>query len=181
VFAASAVRSFGEPVPTRGNIRVLTNLDAFTRAAADTDSNAILGFLASPGALGAVETAWPDDAPVVAVDETELRRGFCSRTIVRLVRHEYPGFYDGWSDARLERTVLEKHPEYRDRVCAVPAVLGVAPQDIVKYELQPRSAIANAALALWALVQTAAVAAAALFVYYRAVASYTGSRVRESA
>jgi hypothetical protein len=168
VLTLAARYNFADPLPTAGNVEVVARLDDFTRKAGDA-GNTIPAFLALPGAVGVVEPSAPAEQPVRSLDETELRRGFCSASLPLLIRHEYPGFYDRWSDARLERAVLQEHPEYRDRVCAVAVWLDADPDAIVKYQMRPRSVFANAGLLLWTTFLTAAFAAALLVVYYRFV------------
>jgi hypothetical protein len=168
VFVATAAISTAEPVPAAGNIRVLARLDEHTRRASDA-ADVIPSFLALPGALGVLPPTAPDERPVRNADGAVLRRGFCSPSVARLVRFEYPTHYRGLSDARLERAVLEKHPEYRDRLCALPYELDADPEDVIKYELRPRSIPGWMAVSVWTLGVTAAFAAAVLSLYCRFV------------
>jgi hypothetical protein len=168
VFVATAASSTADPVPAAGNIRVLARLDEHTRRADDA-ADTIPAFLALPGALGVLSPTAPEAQTVRDADGTVLRRGFCSPSVARLVRFEYPTHYRGLSDARLERAVLEKHPEYRDRLCALPYELDADPEDVIKYELRPRSILGWMAVSVWTLGVTAAFAAAVLSLHFRFV------------
>ena len=164
VFTASD--TFHDLPPTHGNIEVLTRLDEFTRAAGSPE-NTIPRFLASPGTLAATEPSAPPTQLVKTIDEAHLRSGFCSSSIARLVRHEHPGFYDGWQDEKLERAVVERLPEYRHRLCAISYQVDALPADIVKYQLRARSMGEWAGLVAWTLLVPATFAALCLLIYYR--------------
>jgi hypothetical protein len=58
---------------------------------------------------------------------------------VNQVRHEYPGFYDNWPNDKLERMVLEKYPEFADRVCVLSVRFDAPASDVIKYQLKPRT------------------------------------------
>jgi hypothetical protein len=94
-------------------------------------ANSIPGFLALRGRVGIVE----GPSTIKDLSEAELQKGICSASLPLLIRQQYPGTYDGWKDADLERTVLAKHPEYRDALCILPTWIDAAPHDIVKYEI----------------------------------------------
>ena len=166
---------------TADTIRVLSRLDDHTRNAGSRVPNAIPSFIALPGKIGVLADSGveaPEEEPtqrqiVKEIKEGELQKGVCSPSVPLLVRQQYPGAYDDWPDDRLEQTVLKAHPEYRDRLCVLPAWIDARPHDIVKYE--PRSPSALAALPqsqvlLWSTLVTAAVAFALLNVYCRFVA-----------
>ena len=175
VFTLIARSSFDDPLPRQGNIRVLARLDEYTKTSAPRESNAIPGFLGVPGTLGVIEPSSLDSHPVRNIDGATLGNGFCSASIPRLVRYEFPGFYNRLSDARLEAAVLKQHPEYHDRVCALPFDLDADADDVVKYELKPRTALAWAGLTIWTLVLTAAIVAPFAILYYRFGVDYIAS------
>jgi hypothetical protein len=157
-----------DPAPTRATIQVLTTLDAFVRNRPDVD-NAIPAFLASAGQVGRLTPAGLADEPVTAIDEAELRQGFCSPSTAALVRYEYPGYYDRWSDDTLERAVLEKRPEYANRRCMLSSRLDASPDEIIKYDLIPRTLVTQGARWVGALLATFAATLLLLNVYYRGV------------
>jgi len=147
--AATAVMllksSAGDAPKAPAKIKVLRRLDEFTKNAGPKVRNAIPAFLSIPGRIGVLEPN-EDDAGAVPVirhikeiSEVELAKGICSPSVPVLIRSLYPGAYDNWPDAKLERTVLAKHPEYRDKLCILPLWIEATPHDIVKYELTPRT------------------------------------------
>jgi hypothetical protein len=156
-----------DPLPRRGNIDIVSTLAAVTEDAGPAATNTMPAFLALPGAVGALRSTSDVDEPVQALDESELRQGFCTQNVSRLIRHEYPGYYDQWPDDKLERVALEKYPEMRDRLCSLPYQLDATPAGIIKYELKPRT-LAMAA-AMWALtaLATLAFAIGSANLYYR--------------
>ena len=178
VLVHTASNTFQDLPPTQQNIEVLARLDDFTRAAKGPE-NTIPAFLASPGTLAAIERSGPATQPVKTIDEAHLRRGFCSASVARLVRHEHPGFYDGWPDAKLERAVVERLPDYRHRLCAISYEVDALPADIVKYQLRARSIGEWAGLVVWTLAVPAAFAALCLLVYYRFVVGLLASVVQD--
>ena len=104
------------------------------------------------------------------LNETELEGGFCSASVAQQIRHQFPGFYEDWPDAKLERVALEKYPEFQDRLCVLPSQLGASPDDVVMYRLRPRTM--TEATMLWsrtALI-TGLFAIALLNVFYRLIA-----------
>ena len=158
-----------DPLPIRDNIQILNTLDGFTRNASADAANTIPMFLTSTGKLGVLSAAGTPSDPVRGIQESDLQEGFCSQSVVRQVRHEYPGFYDNWPNDKLERMVLEKHPEYSDRVCILSVRFDATASDVIKYELKPRSLLGHAFLWLRTLLLTTAFAAACLNVYYRLI------------
>jgi len=176
VFFAVAVITVGvalvrfthtDPLPIRDNIQILNTLDGFTRGAGADAANTIPMFLTSTGKLGVLSAAGTPSDPVRGIQESDLQEGFCSQSVARQVRHEYPGFYDNWPDDKLERMVLEKYPEYSDRVCVLSVRFDATASDVIKYELKPRSLLGHAFLWLRTLLLTTAFAGACLNVYYR--------------
>jgi hypothetical protein len=120
-------------------------------------------------------TGTPTD-PVRPIDEAELRQGFCSPRLSALVRYEYPGFYDDWSDAELEQVVLEKYPDYADRLCMLSSRLDAGPGEVVKYEFKPRPPLGWALLGLSAFLPTAVFALTCLNMYYRVIVGRRAAR-----
>jgi hypothetical protein len=159
----------GEPVPTRENIQVLGTLDAFTRNASPDVGNTIPAFIASAGRLGVLTAAGTPEDMVRSIQEADLRQGFCSQSVVNQVRHEYPGFYDQWPNDKLERMVLQKYPEFADRVCVLSVRFDAPASDVIKYELKPRTLGGHALLWSRTLLLAAVFAALFLNVYYRLI------------
>jgi hypothetical protein len=139
----------GSSSDATGDIRIVSRLDEFTKNVGPAVANSIPGFLGQPGLVGVVPAeppAAPDAPPratrtlttsdVTAIDEVEVQKGICAPTLPRLVRAQYPGSYDGMSDAQLEKQVLAKRPEYRDRLCVFPVWISAGPHEIVKYEVE---------------------------------------------
>lgn len=180
VFAAVATLLQGEAPSGEGNIRVLLRLDEYTRKSNPGFGNTIPTFLMQPGLLGALSAeavAGPDDAAndptavpvpttndVRPVDETELRQGFCTSSLARLIRQQYPGFYDDMPDEELEKTVVKKRPEFKDRLCVLPVWINAGPHEIIKYEVTS-SVLTIAWRWLWAALITAAVGAGGVVIY----------------
>jgi hypothetical protein len=169
VVAALVHFTHGEPLPVRDNIQILNTLDGFTRNAGPESGNTIPMFAASPGRLGVLSESGTPADPVRSMDPSDLQQGFCSQSIVKQVRYEYPGYYDHWPNDKLERMVLQKHPEYADRVCMLSVRLDAAANEVIKYDLRPRSVLGHAALWLRTLLITAVFAAGCLNVYYRLI------------
>jgi hypothetical protein len=159
----------GEPLPTREHIQVLSTLDEFTRNASEESGNTIPRFITSGGRLGVLTAAGTPDDLVRSIREADLRQGFCSQSVVNQVRHEYPGFYDNWPNDKLERMVLEKYPEFADRVCVLSVRFDAPASDVIKYQLKPRTLLGHALLWLRTLLLAAVFAAICLNVYYRLI------------
>ena len=176
---AAMILGGGEQPRTRANIRVLSRLDDYTRNSDPSAANTIPAFLALPGNVGVLPIALvPDVASssddshpeqdIKSISETEIRKGFCTRSVHLLVRQQYPGVYDGLSDVELERRVFDNHPEYRDKLCVLPAWIDATPHEIVKYELKPQiTFMPRPSVWPWAALISAVFAVAALNVYYR--------------
>jgi hypothetical protein len=165
------------PSRTPDSVQLLARLDEFTKTVAPKAPNSIPLFLASPGTVGVLEGDWAQSTegpstgsglpPTIAdISETELQKGVCSSTVTGLVREQFPGTYDKVSDADLERMVLEKHPEYKDRVCVLPAWVEAEPHNIVKYQFKPGPALVNQPrLFVWPSLAAVVFAAACLGAY----------------
>jgi hypothetical protein len=156
-----------DPLPRRGNIRIVSTLADITEDAGPTATNTMPAFLALPGVVGALQSTSDANEPVQALDESELRQGFCTQSVSRQIRHQYPGYYDEWPDDKLERVALEKYPEMRDRLCTLPYQIDATPAGIIKYELKPRTIIMSVAMWLLSALVTGAVAVAGANLYYR--------------
>src|SRR4030095_13147935 len=131
--------------------------------------NTIPTFITSAGRLGVLAAAGTPDDMVKNIQEADLRQGFCSQSVVNQVRHEYPGFYDHWPNDKLERMVLEKHPEFAERVCVLSVRFDAPASDVIKYELKPRTLAGHALLWSRTLLLAAVFAAICLNVYYRLI------------
>jgi hypothetical protein len=153
--------------PTRENVQIVSTLDAHTRNAGANAANTIPAFLSLPGTTGVIESSMAPTDLLKDISEAELRQGFCSASVARQIRYQYPGFYERWPDAKLESVVLEKYPEYQDRLCVLSSRIAADPNDIVKYEVKPRSLPGLAGLWLRTLLITALIAIACMNVYYR--------------
>jgi hypothetical protein len=160
----------------RGTVDVIVSLEEFTSKLDPNVKNAIPAFLASAGRVGSLALTGTPTDPVRSIDEAELRQGFCSPRLATLVRYEYPGFYDDWSDEELEEVVLEKHPDYSDRLCMLSSRLDAGPGEVIKYEFKPRPPLGWALLGLSALLPTAVCALACLNVYYRVIVGRRAAR-----
>jgi hypothetical protein len=158
-----------EPPATRENVEILNTLDGFTRTAGPQAGNTIPLFVASAGRLGVLGASGTPDDAVRFLRESDLQQGFCSLSVAKQVRYEYPGYYDQWPDDKLERVVLQKYPEYVDRVCTLSVRLDASASEIIKYEVKPRSLMGHAALWSRTLLITTLFAAACLNVYYRLI------------
>jgi hypothetical protein len=169
VVAALFYFTHAEPLPVRDNIQILNTLDGFTRNAAPESGNTIPMFVASQGRLGVLSESGTPIDPVRSMDQSDLQQGFCSQSVVRQVRYEYPGYYDDWPNDKLERMVLKKHPEYAERVCVLSVRFDAAANEVIKYELKPRSVLGHAALWLRTLLITAVFVGGCLNVYYRLI------------
>lgn len=159
----------GELLPTRENIQVLNTLDAYTRNATPEAGNTIPAFIGGPGRLGVLTAAGTPEDMVKGIQEAELKQGFCSQSVVNQVRHEYPGFYDHWPNDKLERMVLEKYPEFADRVCVLSVRFDAPASDVIKYVLKPRTIVGHAILWSRTLLVAILFAAICLNVYFRLI------------
>lgn len=174
VFIVSVIFLRGSaPAPPTGNIHIVSRLDEFTRSADPDVENTIPAFLQQPGSVGIIPAdasgeagaAEPPAIPVETVkpvNEAELRKAFCTPTLTRLIRQQYPGMYDDIADGDLVKQVLKTRPEYQDRVCVLPVWMPM-PRYIVKYQVDSqalsRLAIPRTTL-MWAAGITAAFAIA---------------------
>lgn len=114
------------------------------------------------------ETPIPISA-VRPLDEVELQKGFCTATLPRLVRQQYPGTYDGIPDAQLEKILLKQRPEYKGRLCVLPVWIDADPHDIVKYEVSQDVAAIPGTVWLWSGLIAAGFAGAGFVAYKRLV------------
>lgn len=156
-----------DPLPRRGNIHIVSTLADVTEDAGATAANTMPAFLALPGAVGALRSTADVDEAVQALDESELRQGFCTRSVSKQIRHAYPGYYDEWPDDKLERVALEKYPEMHDRLCTLPYLIDATPAGIIKYELKPRTVIMSVAMWMLSALVTGAFAIGGANLYYR--------------
>ena len=159
--------AYGERLPTRGNIRILSTLDEFTRDAGPGAPNTITAFLDLPGDIGVLGPSSDPTEAVHSLNTADLQEGFCSPSLVRQIRHQYPGFYDSWPDDKLERLALRKYPELRDRMCALSYKIDATPVGVIKYRLKPRTLAEHGGLFLLTLIGTGAFAFACMNLYYR--------------
>ncbi len=200
-FAVVYAASSGEAAVAGGEARILARLDEHTMRQAASVKDTIPTFLLRPGLLGTLPAPAPapaatapapvsapapstppamvDDATdlvplsaITALDEGELRKGFCTPTLTGLIRQRFPGSYDRMGDAELEKRVLAKYPEYRGRICDLPAWIAAGPHEIVKYEaVNDRPAIVPALPpGVMAGLATFLLAILLLNVYYRLIA-----------
>jgi hypothetical protein len=154
--------------PTRENVEIVATLEGHTKSAGNT-GNAVTSFVKLPGTVAVLEPTMTAKDLLKPMSEADVAQGFCSASIARQIRYEFPGFYESWPDDKLERVALQKYPEFQDRVCILPSQLGVSPDDVVKYRLRPRSVVEWVILWSRTLLITAVFAMALLNVYYRAL------------
>jgi len=154
----------GGPPRIAGNTSSIIRLDDFTRNAQRT-RNTMPAFLALPGELGTLSA---DGSAINEIDETDLRNIVCSPRPAMLVRQEFPGYYERIPDDQLERSVLKKHPEYRGRLCSLPAWIDATPHDIIKYQLKPLPMF-RLSVVLWSTLTSVTFIVIALNIYYRLV------------
>jgi hypothetical protein len=155
----------GELPRTPANTRTMLRLEDYTRSANSSVRNTMPPFLSLPGELGAISA---DGQSIKEIAVHELSGVVCAPSVAVLVRQEFPGYYDQIPDDRLEQAVLEKHPDYRDRLCALPAWMDVTPHDIIKYEMKALPPFRASAL-LWSALSVAAFVLFVLNLYYRLV------------
>jgi hypothetical protein len=153
--------------PIRENVLIVTTLDEHTQASRAGGGNTIPAFLTTPGTIGVLEPSMTATDELKHLSDADLRKGFCSPSLAKQIRYEYPGFYESWPDDKLERVVLEKYPDYQDRLCILPSELGVSPDDVVKYQLRPRTIVELVILWSRTALITLVFAMALLNVYYR--------------
>jgi hypothetical protein len=154
--------------PTRANVNIVSTLEGHTKSAGNT-GNAITTFLTLPGTVAVLEPTMTAGDLLKTVSDADLASGFCSASVARQIRYEFPGFYESWPDDKLERVALEKYPEFQDRLCILPSQLGVAPDDVVKYRLRARTIVELVILWSRTALLTLAFAMMLLNVYYRLV------------
>lgn len=152
--------------PTRQNVEIVSTLEGHTKNAGAT-GNAIPGFLRLPGTVGVLEPTMTATDVLKGLSDADLGKGFCTTSLARQIRYEFPGFYENWPDEKLERVALEKYPEFQDRLCILPSQLGVSPDDVVKYRLRPRTIVEFTILWSRTALLTLAFAMVLLNVYYR--------------
>ena len=145
------------------NTSSILRLDEFTRNSDRTVRDTMPAFLALPGDVGTLSA---DGTAISDLDENELRNVTCTPSLAVLIRQEFPGYYERIPDAQLEQSVLQKHPEYRDRLCTVPAWMDATPHDIIKYRLKPLAPL-RASVVLWSMSLMAAFVLVVLNMYYR--------------
>lgn len=145
------------------NTSSILRLDDFTRNSDRTVRDTMPAFLALPGDVGTLSA---DGTAITDLNENELRNITCTPSLAVLIRQEFPGYYERIPDAQLERSVLEKHPEYRDRLCTVPAWMDATPHDIIKYRLKPLAPL-RTSVVLWSMSLMAAFVLVVLNMYYR--------------
>jgi len=155
-------------IPT--NTTSIVRLDDFTRRASHDERNAMPAFLALPGDIGALSA---DGSSIREVDENSLKNVVCAPSLAVLVRQEFPGYYERIPDDRLEQLVLAKHPDYRDRLCALPPWMDASAHDIIKYQLKPLPPF-RASVLLWSILSLMAFVVVVLNIYYRLLVPSAG-------
>ena len=201
-FAVVYAASSGEAAVAGGEARILARLDEHTTGQSASVKDTIPTFLLRPGLLGTltapepqpsaavpapVSTSPPSTPPagtsevptdlvplsaITALSDGELRKGFCTPTLTGLIRQRFPGSYDGMADAELQKRVLAKYPEYRGRICDLPAWIGAGPHEIVKYEAVNDRPASVPTLPPWVMagLATFVLAFISLNLYYRLIA-----------
>jgi hypothetical protein len=154
--------------PTRENIEIVATLEEHTKAAG-RGGNAIPGFVRLAGTTAVLEPTMTANDRLKPLSDADLAKGFCSVSLAKQIRYEFPGFYESWADDRLERVALKKYPEFQDRLCVLPSQLGVSPDDVVKYRLRPRTVVEWTMLWSRTALVTGLFAIALLNGYYRAL------------
>ena len=155
--------------PTRENVEIVATLEGHTKAAGNT-GNAITSFLRLPGTVAVLEPTMTAKDLLKPLSVADLETSFCSASLAKQIRYQFPGFYETWPDDKLERVALEKYPEFQDRLCVLPSQLGVSPDDVVKYQLRPRTIVEWTVLWSRTALITGLFAMALLNVYYRLIA-----------
>jgi len=155
------------PLPqTRENVEIVRTLEEHTKQAGST-GNAVTSFLRLPGTVAVLEPTMTATDQLKTLSDADLQTGFCSASLARQIRYQFPGFYENWPDDKLERVALQKYPEFQDRLCVLPIQLGVSPDDVVKYRLRPRTIVEWIILWSRTALVTGLVAMMLLNVYYR--------------
>jgi hypothetical protein len=155
------------PLPaTRENVEIVATLEGHTKSAGHV-GNAVTSFLTLSGAVGVLEPTMTATDLLKPFSDADLGTGFCSASLAKQIRYQFPGFYESWPDDKLERVALEKYPEFQDRMCILPSQFGVNPDDVVKYRLRPRTIVEWAMLWSGTVAITGLFAMALLNVYYR--------------
>jgi hypothetical protein len=160
--------------PTRENAQIVTTLEGHTKEAGRS-GNAIVSFIRLPGTIAVLEPTMTAKDLLKPLSDVDLEKGFCSASLAKQIRYEFPGFYESWPDDKLERVALEKYPEFQDRLCVLPSQLGVSPDDVVKYRLRPRTIVEWVMLWSRTAVITGLFAMMLLNVYYRAIVTRTSA------
>jgi hypothetical protein len=155
--------------PTRENVEIVTTLEGHTKAVGPSVGNAIPAFLRLPGTVAVLEPTMTAHDRLKEMSDEDLGKGFCSASLAKQIRYEFPGFYESWPDDKLERVALEKYPEFQDRLCVIPSQFGVSPDDVVKYRLRDRTIVEL--VILWGRTAsiTLVFAMMLLNVYYRLI------------
>jgi hypothetical protein len=154
--------------PTRENIEIVATLEGHTKSAGNA-GNAITSFLALPGTVAVLEPTMTAKDLLKPMSHEDLQTGFCSASLAKQIRYQFPGFYESWPDDKLERVALEKYPEFQDRLCVLPVSLGVSPDDVVTYRVRARTLVESTILWSRTVLITGLLAMALLNVYYRAI------------
>jgi hypothetical protein len=152
--------------PIRANIEIIKTLEEHTRTEGGS-GNAITSFLGLPGTTAVLEPTMTATDLLKPLSDADLQTGFCSASLAKQIRYQFPGFYEGWADDRLERVALEKYPEFQDRVCILPTSLGVSPDDVLRYRLRKRTIVEWAMIWSRTALMTGLFAIVLLNVYYR--------------
>ena len=151
---------------TRANVEIVATLEGHTKATV-SGGNAVTTFIKLPGTVAVLEPTMTATDLLKPFSDTDLATGFCSASLAKQIRYQFPGFYENWPDDKLERVALEKYPEFRDRMCILSSQFGVSPDDIVKYRLRPRTIVEWTILWSRTALIIAVFAMALLNVYYR--------------
>jgi hypothetical protein len=164
------VTSTHQPLaPARANVEIVATLEGHTKVAGNA-GNAITSFLRLPGTVAVLEPTMTAKDLLKPLSAADLETGFCSASLARQIRYQFPGFYESWPDDKLERVALEKYPEFQDRLCVLPVSLGVSPADVVTYRLRVRTIVEWTILWSRTALITGLFAMALLNVYYRLIA-----------
>lgn len=152
--------------PTRENVEIVATLEGHTKSAGNA-GNAMTSFLTLPGTVAVLEPTMTAKDLLKPLSHEDLQTGFCSVSLAKQIRYQFPGFYESWPDDKLERVALEKYPEFQDRLCVLPVSLGVSPDDVVTYRLRARTIVEWTMVWARTVLITGLVAMGLLNVYYR--------------